>query len=123
MCLSKRKNNKDGGVYLVEIEQIYRDLPTLYTERLILRKVMITDVNDMYVYASDKEVSKYVTWDTHQSVIDTKEYVNVLLEKYDNMQVAPWAIELKETGKMIGTIDFVSWQPNHRIAEIGYVIS
>lgn len=105
------------------IEKIYGDLPILDTERLILRKVTLEDVEDMYLYGSNEEVSKYVTWNTHKTLADTKDFVKFVLNNYENKQVAPWGIEYKENGKFIGTIDFVWWQPNHKIAEIGYVIS
>lgn len=107
----------------MNIEKIYGDLPTLETERLILRKVTKEDIEDMYLYGSDEEVSKYVTWNTHETIADTKGFVEFVLNKYENKQVSPWGIEYKENGKFIGTIDFVWWQPNHKIAEIGYVIS
>ncbi|MEK5205461.1 MULTISPECIES: GNAT family protein [Psychrobacillus] len=107
----------------MNIEKIYSDLPTLETEHLILRKVTKEDIEDMYLYGSDEEVSKYVTWNTHETIADTKGFVEFVLNKYENKQVSPWGIEYKENGKFIGTIDFVWWQPNHKIAEIGYVIS
>ena len=107
----------------MNIEKIYSDLPTLETERLILRKVTKEEIEDMYLYGSDEEVSKYVTWNTHETIADTKGFVEFVLNKYENKQVSPWGIEYKENGKFIGTIDFVWWQPNHKIAEIGYVIS
>lgn len=107
----------------MNIEKIYSDLPILETERLILRKITKEDIEDMYLYGSDEEVSKYVTWNTHETIADTKDFVEFVLNKYENKQVSPWGIEYKENGKFIGTIDFVWWQPNHKIAEMGYVIS
>ena len=107
----------------MNIEKIYSDLPILETERLILRKVTKEDIEDMYLYGSDEEVSKYVTWNTYETIADTKGFVEFVLNKYENKQVSPWGIEYKENGKFIGTIDFVWWQPDHKIAEIGYVIS
>ena len=107
----------------MNIEKIYSDLPILETERLILRKVTEKDIEDMYLYGSDEEVSKYVTWNTHETIADTKGFVEFVLNKYENKQVSPWGIEYKVNGKFIGTIDFVWWQPDHKIAEIGYVIS
>jgi len=107
----------------MNIEKIYSDLPILETERLILRKVTKEDIEDMNLYGSDEEVSKYVTWNTQETIADTKGFVEFVLNKYENKQVSPWGIEYKENGKFIGTIDFVWWQPNHKIAEIGYVIS
>ncbi|MDI7743123.1 GNAT family protein [Lysinibacillus fusiformis] len=107
----------------MEIETIYKDLPVLETERLILRKVTVDDAEDMFSYASNEEVTKYVTWNPHKTLTDTKEFINLIISKYESSQVAPWGIEYKANGKFIGTIDFVWWQPNHKIAEIGYVIS
>jgi [ribosomal protein S5]-alanine N-acetyltransferase len=114
-------NNNRGD--FMEIEKIYGDLPFLETERLILRRITLEDVEDMYSYGSNEEVSKYVTWNTHRTLSDTKEFVEFVLSQYEDKKVAPWGIEYKENGKFIGTIDFVWWQPKHKSAEIGYVIS
>jgi [ribosomal protein S5]-alanine N-acetyltransferase len=112
----------NGGVYM-EIENIYGNLPTLETERLKLRKITLEDAEDMYFYGSNEVVSKYVTWETHKTLSDTKEFIEFVLNNYENNKVSPWGIEFKENGKLIGTIDFISWNTSHKIAEIGYVIS
>ena len=107
----------------MNMETIFDDLPTLETERLILRKITFDDIEDMFEYCSNDEVTKYVTWETHQSIAETKEFVKIAHSQYVDKMVAPWAIEYKENGKMIGTVDFVWWRPAHRNAEIGCVIS
>ncbi len=112
-----------NGGDCMRVDKIFGDLPLLETERLILRKVTLEDIEDMHQYGSDEEVSKYVTWNTHETISDTKDFVEFVLTKYENKQVSPWGIVYKENGKFIGTIDFVWWQPNHKTAEIGYVIS
>lgn len=73
----------------MNIEKIYSDLPILETERLILRKITKEDIEDMYLYGSDEEVSKYVTWNTHETIADTKDFVEFVLSKYENKQVSP----------------------------------
>lgn len=107
----------------MEIANIYSSLPILETERLILRKITMDDAEDMFAYGSDPEVSRYVTWNQHQTKDDTEEFVEFVLNQYEAGRLAPWGIEWKETGKLIGTIDFVSWNTNHHFAEIGYVIA
>ncbi|WP_445491653.1 GNAT family N-acetyltransferase [Niallia sp. 03133] len=107
----------------MEIEAIYGDLPRLETERLILRKLTPADLDDMYAYGSNSEVTKYVTWETHQKRSDTKGFLQFVLDRYEKKEVALWGIQYKENGKLIGTIDFVWWKPNHSSAEIGYVLS
>ena len=106
----------------MKVQDIYNDLPTLETERLVLRKVKATDLQAMHAYGSDSRVSKFVTWERHESEADTEAFLNFVLNRYEEGQLAPWAIEYKSNGQMIGTIDFVSWKPASRVAEIGYVL-
>lgn len=107
----------------MEVQSIYGDLPRLETQRLVLRKITLEDAKDMYTYASNPEVSKYVTWDTHRTIEDTKEFIRFVMKQYENKGISPWGIEYKENGKLIGTIDYVGWQTKHNSAEIGYVLS
>jgi [ribosomal protein S5]-alanine N-acetyltransferase len=73
----------------MDIEKIYGNLPTLETERLLLRNITLDDVEAMFSYASNDEVTKYVTWDTHRSLADTKQYIEFVLSRYENKQIAP----------------------------------
>lgn len=98
-------------------------LPILQTDRLLLRALSMDDAEDVFNYGSNPHVSQYVTWNTHRSIEDTQEFIKFALERYQNKQVAPWGMEYKETGKLIGTIDFISWNQKHKTAEIGYVLS
>lgn len=56
----------------MNLESVFGNLPTLETERLILRKVRSEDIEDLRDYGSNEEVSKYVTWQTHQTLADTR---------------------------------------------------
>lgn len=99
------------------------DLPELETERLLLRKITSDDAADIFSYGSNENVSKYVTWGKHQSIEDTDKFIDFILKGYQYFNKALWGIVLKETGQLIGTIDFVSINKNHQSAEIGYVLS
>ncbi|MFD4706029.1 GNAT family N-acetyltransferase [Gottfriedia sp. NPDC058432] len=107
----------------MQVEKIFSELPLLETERLILRKLSLNDIEEMFQYGSNEEVSKYVTWDTHKTLSDTRGFIELVINKYNNSQVAPWGIEYKGNGKLIGTVDYVWWDSKHKTAEIGYVIS
>jgi [ribosomal protein S5]-alanine N-acetyltransferase len=107
----------------MKIEDIYNDLPTLETERLILRKITLNDVQDVFNYASEPDVSRFVPWEAHQSIEDSYNFINYILKQYEEGKLAPWAIELKQNKKVIGTIDFVAWFPHHFRAEIGFILS
>ena len=107
----------------MKIEDIFGELPTLETERTILRKITIDDLTDMYNYCSDDNVSEYTTWYSHQSLDDTRGFIEHILNAYSNSEVAPWGIIDKQTSTFIGTSGFVYWDINHSKAELGYALS
>ena len=59
--------------------------PILETERLILRRFTLDDADAMYRnWASDDEVTKYLTWPAHSSVDITKMVLADWVESYKN---------------------------------------
>ncbi|MBG9587608.1 GNAT family N-acetyltransferase [Cytobacillus firmus] len=102
---------------------IFLDLPTIETERLILRKVRIEDVPDIYEYTSDRLISKYTPWDYHNNINFTMKFVDNLIENYKNDTESDWVIELKEEKKVIGLCGFVRWDKKHHRIEIAYSLS
>jgi ribosomal-protein-alanine N-acetyltransferase len=107
----------------MRIKDILFELQNLTTKNLILRELSLSDSEDMYEYAKDEEVAKYVLWEPHDSIDDSFEFIGWVINKYNNKQIAPWGIELKTNGKLIGTIGFNEWQKENFCAELGYAIS
>lgn len=101
----------------------FGDLPTLETERLLLRKIRADDAPDFFEYANDPEVSKHSTWSPHQSLEDSRQFINVILNRYQAQHVAPWGIEHKADRKFIGMCGFGNWITYHRRAEISYALA
>ena len=99
------------------------DLPVIETKRLILRKISPYDAADMYEYAHLPEVTQYLTWREHPSVDHTLEYLKILKKAYKKGEYFDWALELKESGKMIGTCGFAALDFYNLKGEIGYVLN
>jgi len=93
----------------------------LETDRLILRRYIEADAEPMYTnWASDPEVSKYLTWPTHSSVEVTKSLVTDWIARYENPNYYNWVIELKESGEVVGNISVVEIKEKVGAAIIGY---
>ncbi|MEX1031125.1 MAG: GNAT family N-acetyltransferase [Paenibacillaceae bacterium] len=107
----------------MRIEDVFHNIPTLETERLILRKMTMEDQHDLFEYASDPELTKYTIWDYHRTMEDSIYYLQHVLTQYENAQVTNWGIILKSNQKLIGTCGFVYWAPEHHRAEVGYALS
>jgi [ribosomal protein S5]-alanine N-acetyltransferase len=99
------------------------DLPVLETGRLRLRKLALADAADVFAYAADPEVARFVTWGAHDSIQDSIAFLNMVKQKYGNGQIAEWGIAEKSTGRIIGTCGFTWVRPEHGKGEIGYALA
>ena len=102
----------------------HRGTGTIETERLILRRFSMDDAEAMYRnWASDPEVTKYLTWPTHESVDVTKEVLEEWISSYALKNFYQWAIILKEHGSdPIGGISAVKMNDDIGMVHIGYCI-
>ena len=101
----------------------YGYMPVLETERLRLRKLTMRDAQDIFDYSRDPLVAKYVLWEAHRSIGESRAYLRYMLRKYRNTEPASWGIELKSSGRIIGTIGFMWIQSDNAAAEVGYSLA
>lgn len=106
-----------------KIGEVLKDLPTLETDRLILRKMTPDDAEAVFAYASDSEVSRYVLWETHRSIEDSRAFLDLTTSKYESGGEPDWGIVYKGDHHFVGTCGIVSWEPYHARAELGYALS
>lgn len=106
------------------IQKAFGSLPTFETDRLKIRLFNKNDVDDLYEYCSDDEVTKYLPFDTYTSKQQAVERIEYCETGYKELN-APilWAIEYKQDAKLVGGIDFVKWDEKDKYAEIGYLLN
>ncbi len=102
---------------------MFSNLRPLFTERLVLKKITETDARDMYEYSSDPVTSRFLLWDPHPSLGFTRKYIRFIERDYRRGRFFDWGINLRDTGKMIGTCGFTDISLRHRKAEVGYVLN
>lgn len=96
-------------------------MKTIITDRLIIRKPSMNDVDDIYEYAKTEYVGPIAGWLPHKSIIETKLIVKKFIKSKDI-----WVIELKELKKVIGTISLTVRSFTdvvNETLELGYAIS
>ena len=98
-------------------------MPQLITPRLLLRKLSMSDAQDLYEYSREEDVARYVLWYPHRTVSDSRFYLKCLMRQYRNHEPASYGITLRDTGKVIGTIGFSYINEEHMCAEIGYSLA
>ncbi len=105
------------------ISRIFSKIPSLETERLVLRELKKSDVSDVYEYSANPKTSEYLLWEVHRSLEYTKEFVDYVISKYKSGDYNDWALIYKTNNKMIGTCGFTKIDQENNVAEIGYVIN
>jgi ribosomal-protein-alanine N-acetyltransferase len=73
-------------------------------------------------WASDPEVTKYLTWPAHGSMAISEMVIDSWLGEYEKDSYYQWMIVPKELGEPIGSISVVRQNEQIEEAEIGYCI-
>ena len=91
---------------------------SLETKRLLLRQFTMEDSNAMFNnWASNPNVTKYLTWPCHQNEEVSKQLLKFWISQYNNKEFYLWAIELKSIGQPIGTISVVDSNPDIKMVK------
>ena len=95
----------------------------LETTRLVLRPFCYEDTEDMFKnWASDPEVTKFLTWPAHTDVEVTRYVLDSWIKMYTDLSFYNWGIELKDTNEVIGNISAVKIDERTQTADMGYCI-
>lgn len=102
---------------------LFENIPNLETNRLVLRKLEVSDAEEYFSVLSDPETIKHTRWDLFNTVEDSIAYLIYLEQKYQSRQAFHWGIIEKDSQKLIGRVAFISFDEENDRTEIGYVIS
>jgi [ribosomal protein S5]-alanine N-acetyltransferase len=97
----------------------------LETERLLLRRPRQADAQEVFHrYASDREVTKYLSWPTHRSVADTLAFLAMSDEEWRRWPAGPYLVLTRDNGKggsLVGSTGLFYKSPTRAIT--GYVFA
>lgn len=90
-------------------------------ERLVLRPVVLTDAQAIFEYSSRPSVGPNAGWKPHESINETLDIMNLMFLEQETV----WAIVIKKTGELIGTIGLIDdpKRENPLAKMVGYAIS
>ena len=76
------------------------EIPTIETERLILRPLTVEDAEEAFEWTSDDRVSRYMIYTTHSDISVTKAWLESTAD-LENEYL--WGFVRKSDGKLIGS--------------------
>ena len=98
---------------------------TIETERLLLRRPRRSDAQAIFHrYASDSEVTRYLSWPTHRSIADTLAFITMSDVEWQRWPAGPYlvfACEAGQPGALIGGTGLLFKDPTRAIS--GYVFA
>ena len=77
------------------------EVPTLETERFILRPLSVDDAEAVFEWAGDERVNTYMPYNTHRSPDDSRAWLATLSKLENEYQ---WGFVRKSDNKLIGTV-------------------
>ena len=86
-----------------EVWDYFARPPVLETPRLIIRPAKMRDAEDVFRYASDPEVARYVLWTPHRTPADSRSFIRSLQRQYRASQPSSCLCVLRETGAAVGS--------------------
>jgi ribosomal-protein-alanine N-acetyltransferase len=99
---------------------VAEQFPELQTQRLQLRSLTIADSEAIFALRSNEEVNRFIGRKPAQTIADAAQFIQDRLLDATTKQGVYWAIELKSTGKLIGTICYWNINVEENSIEIGY---
>jgi len=100
----------------------FSPFPILETERLILRRVLPSDVKEMFELRSNPETMKYIPRPLLTNHEEALAHIQMMEDKIETNEGINWAITIKGDDKMLGVIGHYRIKPEHYRAEVGYMI-
>lgn len=100
----------------------FQPFPVLTTERLVLRRPQLSDVDEIFKYRSDKELMRYIPHRYATSKDQVVETMNLIDRMIDSNEGINWAITLKGDDTIIGMVGYVHFIKDHYRGEIGYML-
>lgn len=118
----KKSGTKDITIS-EKVRDTFKNAPTLESDRLIYKRIVPENTQDMFDYSKLEEVTRYLLWTPHVSFTQTEKYIKLLQKKYDNGSFWDFGLTSKEDGRFIGTCGITSVEDETDTIEIGYVLA
>ena len=94
--------------------------PSLTTKRLHLRQLKTTDKESIFKIRSNDIVYKYVAKEPLKKIEEADSFIVKINKGIAKKEHVFWAITLKESQDLIGTICLWNFSKDHLVAEVGY---
>lgn len=105
------------------IDEAFTTFPTLTTERLRLRQIRPDDAEAIFATTADEEAMQFTGHGAHQTIEDTRAYIQRHLALYAERKAILWGITPRDGDQIIGSCSFHHFDDGYHCAEVGYELN
>lgn len=98
----------------------FEPFPKLITDRLVLREMKTSDKWAIFEYRADPDNFPYIDMPVYESVEEVSQYLVNMKDGVTNNKWIAWAICIKETDEIIGTISLWNFDLKSEKGEAGF---
>lgn len=96
----------------------------IITSRLLLRKLSLNDVDDMFEFTSNSDVTTHLHWNAHTDYKQDENFIRNILDKIDKTQSEfTYGIELMTEKKLIGVVKLCNVCLHNKRGEFTSILS
>jgi ribosomal-protein-alanine N-acetyltransferase len=107
----------------MDLKAFFTPFPVLETLRLRLRALRSTDLEDLYLYASDPEIDRFTPWVHYTTLEEARLNLAEFLAEYEQHGLGAWGIEQRADRRLIGITNISRPHRVDRRVELGYTIA
>jgi ribosomal-protein-alanine N-acetyltransferase len=104
---------------LTYFHPIFDTFPVLETERLVLREMDLSDIEDVYQIYAEPEVTRYYDLDTFTNLEQAEALITRQQARFQKKEGIRWGITFKDENVVVGTIGMMI-VAHLRLGGIGY---
>jgi ribosomal-protein-alanine N-acetyltransferase len=106
------------------LETNFSPFPEIQTQRLLLRRMVLTDAPEVMALRSNEAAMQYVDRPRTKTIEEAEAWIKMVDESLNNNNGIAWAITLAaKPNELIGNISFWRIIKEHYRAEVGYMLS
>ncbi len=101
--------------------KISKNFPQLETEKLFLKEITLDDVETLFMYWSDDEVTQYMNIESFYTKKQVEDMIIMLHYLFEENEAIRWGIIRKQDHLLVGTCGYNTWIKDQAFrGEIGY---
>lgn len=104
-------------------QPLFQSVPSLETERLLLRQPGEQDLEGIFAVFSDPAVTHHHDTDTYTQIEQAAGWLERRSRALERGRAIRWAITRKSAGVFLGSCGFGGWDPVAATAEVGYELN